>query len=205
MKKGILLDKYLTYVLVLDVPTYSKALILTDTLVNTDPGLDAKRAITQIAIDFARALGVDEPKVALLAGIDIVSSAMKSTVDAAALCKMAERGQIKGGVLDGPLTFDNVISADVTSQKGIISKVAGQADVLVVPNVETGSILAKQLEYLADSHNAGLLLGGRVPALMSHINDVHLSTASCALAILSNDFRKRERERYIKENRDGGE
>lgn len=196
-EKGILTDHYLTYALVLDVPTYPKALILTDTLINIDPSLDVKRVITQNAIDFALALGIEDPRVALLAGIDIVSSTMRSTVDAAALCKMAERGQIKGGILDGPLTFDNVISSDVAMQKGITSQVAGNADILVVPNVETGNILAKQLAYLADSRNAGLVLGGRVPVLMSHINDIHLSTASCALAILYNDYFKREKQKKL--------
>lgn len=188
-EKGILIDHYLSYALVLDVPTYHKALILTDTLINIEPTLDVKRVITQNAINFAHALEIDEPKVALLAGIDTVSSSMKSTVDAAALCKMAERGQIQGGLLDGPLTFDNVISMEVARSKGIESLVVGDADVLVVPNLETGNILAKQLEYLAESRNAGLVLGGRVPVLMSHINDVQLSTVSCALAILNKRFR----------------
>ena len=113
---------------------------------------------------------------------------MRSTVDAAALCKMAERGQIKGAIVDGPLTFDNIISVEVSQSKGIVSPVVGEADILVVPNVETGNILAKQLEYLAESRNAGLVLGGRVPVLMSHINDIHLSTVSCALAILMSDY-----------------
>lgn len=182
--KGILTDHVLSYATVLDVPTYPKALILTDSFINIEPGLDVKRGITQNAIDFAKALGVQEPRVAILAGVDTISQGMRSTVDAAALCKMAERGQIKGAIVDGPLTFDNVISVEVAKSKGIISPVIGEADILVVPNVETGAILAKQLEYLAESRNAGLVLGGRVPVLMSHINDIQLSTASCALAIL---------------------
>jgi phosphotransacetylase/acyl dehydratase len=187
-EKGLLTDKHMSYAAVLDVPTYSKALILTDTLINIDPTLELKRAITQNAIDFALALGIDQPKVAILAGMDIISSTMRSTVDAAALCKMAERGQIKGGILDGPLTFDNVISNEVTKSKEINSPVAGQADILVMPNVETGNMLAKQLEYLAESRNAGIVLGTRVPVLMSHINDIHLSTVSCALAILNKHY-----------------
>ncbi len=187
-EKGLLTDKQLSYALVLDVPTYHKALILTDTLINVNPNLEAKRGITQNAIDFALALAIKEPKVAILAGVDTINSNMHSTVDAAALCKMAERGQIHHGILDGPLTFDNVISKEVTTLKGIDSKVAGDADILVVPNVETGNILAKQLEYLAESRNAGLVLGGKVPVLMSHINDVYLSTVSCALAILNNAY-----------------
>ncbi len=186
--KGILTDRVLSYAAVLDVPTYAKALILTDTHINFDPGLDVKRGITQNAIDFARALGIAEPRVAILAGVDNISQNMRSTVDAAALCKMAERGQIKGAIVDGPLTFDNVVSVEVAKAKGIASPVIGEADILVVPNVETGAILSKQLEYLAESRNAGLLLGGRVPVLMSHIKDIHLSTVSCALAILMTEY-----------------
>lgn len=125
---------------------------------------------------------------------------MRSTIDAAALCKMAERGQIEGGILDGPLTFDNVISVEAAREIGISSPVIGQADILVVPNVETGSILLKQLEYLAEARSAGLVLGGRVPVLMTHINDIYLSTVSCALAILEVNYhhqmsqRKKDKE-----------
>jgi phosphate acetyltransferase/phosphate butyryltransferase len=183
--KGLMTDRYMSYVSVMDVPTYSKALILTDSLVNIDPNLDTKRGITQNAIDFSIALGVEKPKVAILAGMDNVSASMRSTVDAAGLCKMAERGQIKGGIVDGPLTFDNVISTEVAHSKGITSSVIGDADIIVVPSVETGNILAEQLEYLAESRNAGLLLGSRVPVLMSRINDIYSSTVACALAILS--------------------
>lgn len=189
-EKGLLTNRCLSYASVLDVPTYPKALILTDTLINIDPSLEIKRCITQNAINYALALGIVEPKVAILAGMDTVSATMRSTVDAAALCKMAERGQIKHGILDGPLTFDNVISAEVARSKGVGSAVAGQADILVMPNVETGNILSRQLEYLAESRNAGLVLGGRVPVLMSHINDIHLSTVSCALAILDREYHK---------------
>lgn len=185
--KGLLTDRHMSYVSVMDVPTYSKALILTDPLINIDPNLDVKRGITQNAIDFAKALGIETPKVAILAGMDNVSSAMRSTVDAAGLCKMSERGQIKGAILDGPLTFDNVISAEVAKSKGIASPVIGDADILVVPSVETGNILAEQLEYLAESRNAGLLLGSRVPVLMSRINDIYSSTVACAFAILSHN------------------
>jgi phosphate acetyltransferase/phosphate butyryltransferase len=187
-------DKQMSYVLILDVPTYHKALILTDPVVNIDPHLDIKRAITQNAIDFAKALGIELPKVAVLAGMDNVSSAMRSTVDAAGLCKMAERGQIRGGILDGPLTFDNVISTEVAKSKGISSPVIGDADILVVPSVETGNILAEQLEYLAESRNAGLLLGSRVPVLMSRINEVYSSTVACALAILNDNFQKSQQK-----------
>lgn len=190
--KGLMMDGCLSYAAVLDVPTYPKALILTDTLINIDPTLEVKRNITQNAINFARALGINNPKVAILAGIDSVSHSMRSTIDAAALCKMAERGQIRDGILDGPLTFDNVISVEVAKEKGISSPVIGDADILVVPNVETGNMLAKQLEYLAESQNAGLMLAGKVPVLMSHINDIYLSTVSCALAMLNYEFQRRE-------------
>jgi len=197
LDKGLLTERHMSYVLVLDVPTYPKALILTDPLVNIDPNLEVKRGITQNAIDFALSLGIERPKVAILAGMDNVSPTMRSTVDAASLCKMAERGQIKGGVLDGPLTFDNIISTEVARSKGISSPVIGDADILVVPSVETGNILAEQLEYLAESKNAGLLLGGRVPVLMSRINDVYSSTVACALAILDRDYQQRESQKNI--------
>ncbi|MBA3661405.1 MAG: bifunctional enoyl-CoA hydratase/phosphate acetyltransferase [Gammaproteobacteria bacterium] len=190
-EKGLTFDTVLSNATVLDVPTYPKALILTDTLINIDPSLDVKRSITQNAIDFARALEITEPKVAILAGVDAVNYHMRSTVDAAALCKMAERGQIHGGILDGPLTFDNVISIEVAREKGIESPVVGNADIIIVPNVETGNILVKQLEYLAESKNAGIVLGGRVPVLMSHISNIYLSSVSCALAILNTDYQRR--------------
>lgn len=195
--KGLIIDHHMSYALVLDVPTYRKPLILTDTLINIEPSLEVKRSITQNAIYFADALGIRTPKVAILAGIDTVNNTMRSTVDAAALCKMAEREQIRGGILDGPLTFDNVISVEVAKAKGIESAVIGDADILVVPNVETGNILAKQLEYLAESRNAGLVLGSRVPVLMSHINDVKLSTVSCAFAILNNEYQRRKMKEKI--------
>src|SRR3990167_6421457 len=165
--KGLLTEEHMSHAVVLDVPTYHKALILTDTLINIDPNLEIKRHITQNAIDFALALGIKEPKVAILAGVDVVNLTIRSTVDAAALCKMAERGQIHGGILDGPLTFDDAISREVAKSTGMVSPAIGEADILVVPNVETGHILVKQLEYLAESRNAGLVLGGRVPILMS--------------------------------------
>ncbi|OGT37719.1 MAG: enoyl-CoA hydratase [Gammaproteobacteria bacterium RIFCSPHIGHO2_12_FULL_37_14] len=195
--KGLLTDHTMSHAVVLDVPTYHKALILTDSVINIDPTLDVKRYITQNAIDFALALGITEPKVAILAGADTVNSSMRSTIDAAALCKMAERKQIRGGILDGPLTFDNVISIEAAKSKGIVSPVIGQADILVVPNVETGNIVAEQLEYLAESRNAGLVLGGRVPVLMRHIQDIYLSTVSCALAILNTHYQHDPSKRLL--------
>lgn len=190
--KGLITERCMSYALVLDVPAYPKALIITDTMINVDPNLDVKRGITQNAIDFAKALSIKEPKVAILAGSDLVNYTMRSTIDAAALCKMAERDQIRGAVLDGPLTFDNVISASSAKSKGISSEIAGEADILVVPNLETGNILSEQLAHLAESRNAGIVLGARVPVLMGHIEDVELSTVSCALAILNREYHKHE-------------
>lgn len=195
--KGLLMNGCISNVVVLDVPTYKKTLILTDTLVNANPSLETKRCVTQNAINFAHALGIEKPKVAILAGVDTVNPTLQSTVDAAALCKMLERGQLNGAILDGPLTFDNVISAEVAKAKGITSPIIGDADILVVPNLETGNMLAKQLEYLAESKNAGLAIGGRVPVLMNHINDISLSTVSCAFAILNTIYQKQALRRQI--------
>lgn len=190
--KGLMTERTMSYAAVLDIPTYKKALIVTDTLVNIDPNLDDKRGITQNAIDFAHALDIPQPKIAIVAGSDKVNSNMRSTIDAAALCKMAEREQIPGGILDGPLTFDNVISVELAKSKGITSPVIGEADILIMPNVETGTILVEQLQHLSEARGTGLLLGARIPVLMSHIEDLHLSAVSCALAILEKDYRQRE-------------
>lgn len=187
---GLLKESIMSYAAVLDVPTYPKPLILTDTAVNMLPDLETKRLIIQNVIAFAQALKIHHPKVAILAGAEVVTDSMPSTVDAAALCKMAERGQIVGGILDGPLTFDNVISVEVAKEKGIHSEVVGNADILIVPNVETGNILLNQFKYLSEAKSAGLMLGGRVPVLMSHIKDTNLSNVSCALAILSQQHKK---------------
>lgn len=191
-EKGLHTERHMSYALVLDVPTYHKLLILTDSVVNIDPNLEVKRNITQNAIDFAHALGIETPKVAVLAGMDNVSNTMRSTVDAAGLCKMVERHQITGCIIDGPLTLDIVISAAAAKSKDIESPVMGDADIMIVPSVETGHMLSKQLEYLAESRNAGLLLGSRVPVLMSHITDIHSSTVACALAIIN----KHHQEQY---------
>lgn len=190
-EKGIMTERHLSSVTLLDVPTYHKPLLLTDNLIHMDPSLDIKREITQNAIDFAMALEINTPKVAIVAGVDTINTHMKSTIDAAALCKMAERNQIQSGILDGPLTFDAVISQEVALRKGVASPVIGDADIMVMPNVETATILVKQLESLAESRHASLVIGGKVPVLTSHIHDVNLSTASCALAILDNHYRQR--------------
>jgi len=160
-------------------------LFLTDAAINIDPTLEDKRDIVQNAIDLAHALGIAQPKVALLSAVETVSTAIRSSVDAAALCKMADRGQITGAILDGPLGFDNAVSIEAARTKGIVSAVAGMADILVVPDLETGNMLAKQLEYLADAEIAGIALGARVPIILTSRSDKTLSRlGSCAIALL---------------------
>jgi phosphotransacetylase len=158
---------------------------LTDALVNINPVLEEKRDIIQNAVNLAHALGLALPKVAILSSQDIVSSKLISTLDAAVLCKMAERGQISGAVLDGPLAFDVAISEEAARAKGVVSPVAGKADIFVVPNLEAGNILAKQLEHLADAQLAGLVLGARVPIIINgRAENMIARLGSCALALL---------------------
>jgi phosphate acetyltransferase len=169
----------------MDVPTYPRPLLITDAAVNVQPTLEVKVDIVQNAIDLARMLRIAEPKVALLAAVEMVNPKMVATLDAAALCKMADRGQIKGGILDGPLAFDNAISVAAARTKGINSAVAGQADILLVPDIESGNMLAKQLEYLADALSAGIVLGARVPiVLTSRADSAESRTASTAIAVV---------------------
>jgi phosphate acetyltransferase len=178
-------ERRISHVFVMDVPTYPRSLLITDAAINIYPDLETKRDIVQNAIDLAHALGIERPKVAILSAVETVSPKIKSTVDAAALCKMAERGEITGGILDGPLAFDNAVSADAAKTKHIVSPVAGQADILVVPDLEAGNMLAKQLEYLADASGAGIVLGARVPIILTSRADKTLSRmASCAVALL---------------------
>ncbi|MCC7411680.1 MAG: bifunctional enoyl-CoA hydratase/phosphate acetyltransferase [Gammaproteobacteria bacterium] len=182
---GLRTGRCLSHISAFDVPTYPRPLFITDTGVNIYPTLDNKLDIIQNAIDFVRALGVAEPRVAVLSAVETVTSNIHTTIEAAALCKMAERGQITGGLVDGPLGFDNAISATAAAAKGIASPVAGQADILVVPDVETGIMLAKQLQYLADAEGAGVVLGARVPIVLTgRADDVMSRLASCALAAL---------------------
>lgn len=182
---GLRTARRMSHVFRLDVPRYAKPLYVTDAALNIAPSLLEKADIVRNAIELAQLMGVAEPKVALLAAVETVNPAMPSTVDAAALCKMADRGQIQGGVLDGPLAFDNAISAEAARIKGIRSPVAGQADILVVPDIEAGNILAKQLEYLAGAHAAGIVLGARVPvALTSRADSAAARVASLVLAVL---------------------
>ena len=182
-RKELRTGRRMSHVFRFDVPLYSKPLLITDAALNIRPTLDEKRDIVQNAIDFARILGVDRPHVALLSAVETVNANIPSTLDAAALCKMADRGQISGGVLDGPLAFDNAISADAARIKGIASPVAGQADILAVPDLESGNMLAKQLEYLAGATGAGIVLGARVPIALTSRADGPMARASSALLV----------------------
>ena len=182
----------MSHAFVLDVPTYHKVLTVTDAAVNIFPTLDDKRDIVQNAIDFMRAVGVERPKVAILSAVETVTSKIPSTIDAAALCKMADRGQIEGGVLDGPLAFDNAISAEAARIKKIASPVAGDPDVLVVPDLEAGNILVKNLNFLSRADAAGVVLGARVPIILtSRADNERTRMASCAVAALYAHARRR--------------
>jgi len=182
-EKGLRTGRRISHVFLMDVPTYHKVLVVTDAAINIAPTLEDKVDICQNAIDLAISLGVKIPKVAILAAVETVNSKMPATLDAAALCKMAERGQIKGGLLDGPLAFDNAISKDAARTKGITSEVAGDPDILLAPDLEAGNILAKQLSFLANADSAGLVLGARVPIILtSRADSVRSRIASCAVA-----------------------
>jgi phosphotransacetylase len=182
---GLRTGRRISHVFVMDVPTYHKVLIVTDAAINIAPALEDKFDICQNAIELAISLGVSTPKVAILAAVETVSSKMPSTLDAAALCKMAERGQITGGILDGPLAFDNAISKQAAETKGIRSEVAGDPDILLAPDLEAGNMLAKGLSFLANADSAGLVLGARVPIILtSRADSVRSRIASCAVAVL---------------------
>ncbi|MCI0359373.1 MAG: phosphate acetyltransferase [Planctomycetaceae bacterium] len=182
---GLRTGRRISHVFVMDVPTYHKVLIVTDGAINIAPTLGDKADICQNAIDLAISLGLATPKVAILAAVETVIAKMPATFDAAALCKMAQRGQITGGILDGPLAFDNAISANAAAIKGIQSQVAGDPDILLVPDLEAGNILAKQLSFLANADSAGLVLGARVPVILaSRADSVRSRIASCAVATL---------------------
>jgi phosphotransacetylase len=176
----------------MDVPTYHKVLVVTDAAITIAPTLEDKVDICQNAIDLAVSLGVTTPKVAILAAVETVTSKMPATIDAAALCKMAERGQITGGLLDGPLAFDNAISKEAAKTKGIKSDVAGDPDILLAPDLESANILAKQLSFLARADSAGVVLGARVPIILtSRADNVRSRIASCAVAMLAAHARRR--------------
>jgi phosphate acetyltransferase len=184
-EKGLRTGRRISHAFLMDVPTYHKVLIVTDAAISIAPTLEDKVDICQNAIDLAVALGVKVPKVAVLAAVETVNSKMQATLDAAALCKMADRGQIKGGLVDGPLAFDNAISKEAAKTKGITSEVAGDPDILLAPDLEAGNILAKQLSFLANADSAGLVLGARVPIILtSRADSVRSRIASCAVANL---------------------
>jgi phosphotransacetylase len=188
---GLRTGRRLSHVFIMDVPTYHKVLLVTDAAINIAPTLEDKVDICQNAIDLAQSLGVERPKVAILAAVETVTSKMPATIDAAALCKMADRGQIKGGLLDGPLAFDNAISKEAAKVKGIRSDVAGDPDILLAPDLEAGNILAKQLSFLANADSAGIVLGAKVPIILtSRADSVRSRIASCAVAMLAAHARR---------------
>jgi len=191
-RTGLGTNRRMSHVFVMDAPLYPRLLFITDAALNIYPDLETKRDIVQNAIDLAHVLGIETPKVAILSAVETVSSKINSTLEAAALCKMADRGQITGGLVDGPLAFDTAISLEAAHAKGVVSPVAGQADILVVPDLEAGNMLAKQLEYLADAQTTGIVLGARVPIVLTSRADSPLAhKASCALALLLSDsYRK---------------
>jgi phosphate acetyltransferase/phosphate butyryltransferase len=189
---GLRTERRISHVFAMAVPTYSQPLFITDAAVNIFPDLDAKRDIVQNVIDLALALGQD-PKVAILSAVETVTLKIPSTIDAAALCKMAERGQITGGKLDGPLALDNAISPEAARIKGIVSPVAGQANILVVPDLEAGNMLAKNLTFLGNADAAGIVLGARVPiVLTSRADTPRARMASCAVAALFAERRRQQ-------------
>jgi phosphate acetyltransferase len=182
---GLRTGRRISHCYIMDVPGHAAPLIITDAAVNIAPTLAEKVDIVQNAIDVAHAIGLDRPLVAILSATETVNPSLPSTVEAAALCKMAERGQITGGILDGPLALDNAISPEAATIKHIVSPVAGRANVLVVPDLEAGNMLAKSLSFLAGAESAGIVLGARVPIILtSRADSVVTRLASCAVAVL---------------------
>ena len=190
---GLRSGRRLSHAYVMDVPTYHKPLLITDAAINIAPTLEEKVDIVQNAIDLALAFGVKRPKVAILAAVETVSSKMPATLDAAALCKMADRGQITGGLLDGPLAFDNAINLDAAKTKRIESEVAGDPDILLAPDLESGNIMAKMLTFLANAEASGLVLGAKVPVILTSRSDsLRARIASTAVAVLAADARRKK-------------
>jgi len=184
-QSGLRTERRVSHVFVMDVPAYDRMLLVTDAAINIEPTLAEKADIVRNAIDLAHVLGIAMPKVAILSALEMVNPNIRSTLDAAALCKMADRGQIEGGILDGPLAFDNAISEHAARTKHIRSPVAGRADVLMVPNIESGNMLAKQLQYFAGADSAGVVLGARVPVVLtSRADNVRMRIGSAAVAKL---------------------
>jgi phosphate acetyltransferase len=190
---GLRTARRISHVFIVDVPSHSETLFITDAAINIFPDLDAKRDIIQNAIDLFTEVGLGTPRVAILSAVETVTSKIPSTIEAAALCKMADRGQITGGVLDGPLAFDNAVDPEAARIKGIKSPVAGQAQILVVPDLEAGNMLAKNLIFLSKADSAGIVLGARVPIILtSRADSVRSRMASCAAAVLYADARRRK-------------
>jgi phosphate acetyltransferase len=190
--KGLRTARRISHVFIMDVPTYPDTLFITDAAINIFPDLDTKRDIVQNAIDLFTQIGLGTPRVGILSAVETVTSKIPSTIEAAALCKMAERGQITGGILDGPLAFDNAIDPQAAKIKGIKSEVAGRAQILLVPDLEAGNMLAKNLAFLTKADAAGIVLGARVPiVLTSRADSVRTRMASCAVAVLYADARRR--------------
>ena len=182
---GLRTDRRISHVFVMDVPSYAETLFITDAAINIFPDLDIKRDIVQNAIELFTSIGLGTPRVAILSAVETVTTKIPSTIEAAALCKMADRGQITGGLVDGPLAFDNAIDPDSARIKGITSEVAGRAQILVVPDLEAGNMLAKNLTFLAKADAAGIVLGARVPIILtSRADSVRARMASCAIAVL---------------------
>jgi phosphate acetyltransferase len=191
-KTGLRTARRISHVFIMDVPGYSETLFITDAAINIFPDLDAKRDIVQNAIDLFTQVGLGTPRVAILSAVETVTSKIPSTIEAAALCKMAERGQITDGILDGPLAFDNAIDLEAARIKGIKSEVAGRAQILLIPDLEAGNMLAKNLAFMAKADTAGIVLGARVPIILtSRADSVRSRMASCAAAVLYADARRR--------------
>jgi phosphate acetyltransferase len=189
---GLRTERRISHVFVMDVPGYAETLFITDAAINIFPDLDCKRDIIQNAIDLFTQVGLGTPRVAILSAVETVTSKIPSTIEAAALCKMADRGQITGGIVDGPFAFDNAIDKEAARIKGIKSPVAGQAQILVVPDLEAGNMLAKNLSFLAKADSAGIVLGARVPIILtSRADSLRARMASCAVAVLYADARRR--------------
>ncbi len=191
-KTGLRTARRISHVFIMDVPTHPDTLFITDAAINIAPDLDTKRDIIQNAIDLFTQIGLGTPRVAILSAVETVTSKIPSTIEAAALCKMAERGQITGGLLEGPLAFDNAIDPEAARIKGIHSEVAGRGQILVVPDLEAGNMLAKNLSFLSKADAAGIVLGARVPIILtSRADSVRTRMASCAIAVLYADARRR--------------
>jgi phosphate acetyltransferase len=191
-KTGLRTERRISHVFIIDVPSHPETLFITDAAINISPDLDTKRDIIQNVIDLFTQVGLGTPRVAILSAVETVTSKIPSTIEAAALCKMADRGQITGGILDGPLAFDNAVSPEAARIKGIKSEVAGRAQILLAPDLEAGNMLAKNLTFMAKADSAGLVLGARVPIILtSRADSVRSRMASCAAAVLYADARRR--------------